>query len=60
MTELAVAILRKELVALLVIGNAILVDRWFLRGFNTVDLLKENALATAVVLAGFILGIAFA
>jgi uncharacterized membrane protein YjfL (UPF0719 family) len=60
MNDLLIAVARKELVALLVICNAVLVDRTFLSGFKTAELLKENTIALAVVLAGFILGIAFA
>jgi hypothetical protein len=60
MNELVLALSRKEGVALLVIANALLVDRTFLRRFNTAEILEKHPIAVAVVLAGFIIGIALA
>lgn len=60
MNDILAAILRKEAVALLVIANTLLVDRTFLRRFDTAKIIQEHPIAVSVLLGCFILGIALA
>jgi len=60
LNDLLVSLTRKECVTLLLIVNAALVDRTFLRRFNTAELIERHPVAVAIVLAAFVLGIALA
>jgi hypothetical protein len=58
--DVALALFRKEAVSLLVVLNVVLVDRTFLRRFETAKILEEHPIAVAIALAAFVLGIAIA
>jgi len=52
------AVLRKAIFALMLIAFYLLFDRAVLRGFNTVEVLRNDPKAIAVLLAGFALAVA--
>ena len=56
--EIFQALLRKELIALLLLLNTWMIDRTFMRRFNTCEILEKNPVAVAVALAAFIIGVA--
>jgi hypothetical protein len=58
--DVLLAIGRKVVFAVLVVGGFILFDKYYLKGFNTWEVLKNDPKAIAILLAGFIVSLAFA
>ena len=60
MIEIGNALLRKESEALLVIINAVLLDRTILRRYNTAEIIEKHPIAVAVVFAAALVAFALA
>ena len=60
MEDVLLAIGRKVIFAILVVVGFILFDKFYLKGFNTWEVIKSDPKAIALLLAGFIISLAFA
>lgn len=60
MEDVLLAIGRKVIFAVLVVVGFILFDKFYLKGFKTWEVIKDNALAIAILLGCFIIALAFA
>jgi len=60
MEDILLAIGRKVVFALLAVGGLILFDKFYLTGFDTWEVLKDDPKAISLLLAGFIIALAFA
>jgi hypothetical protein len=60
MDQIAIAVLRKLIFIVLLLVTYLVIDRVFLHGFKTHELLKDNAVAVALLLGLLGLAVAFA
>lgn len=60
MEDVLLAVGRKVVFAVLVVVGLILFDKYYLKGFDTWEVIKSDPKAIAILLAGFVVGLAFA
>jgi hypothetical protein len=60
MDQIGIAVLRKVVFILLLLVTYLIIDRGLLHGFKTHELLKDNAVAVALLLGLLGLAVAFA
>ena len=60
MEDVLLAIGRKVIFAILVIVGFVLFDKYYLKGFDTWEVIKNDPKAIAILLAGLIVALAFA
>jgi uncharacterized membrane protein YjfL (UPF0719 family) len=60
METILIAILRKLIFAVVIIGGFIAIDKFYLTGFNTWEVIKDDPKAVAILLGFIVLALAFA